>query len=106
MARLDTLELTQGLVSINQKQVGSFTTPTWVIILRQIVYNMKTKSSIQMEHFFTRCLPIVFTLKTMFIHVSARENFSSRNCSKFAVECKWISKISQNAQKSGVFLEK
>ena len=43
--------------------------------------------------------------KTMFIHISEREIFFSQNCSKFAVECDWNSKISQNIQKLGI-LEK
>ena len=73
------------------------------IILRHIVYNMKAKSSTQMERFFTRRLPIAFTLKTMLVHVSERENVFSLNYSKFALECDWNSKISQNLQNLGLF---
>ena len=41
---------------------------------------------------------------TKFVHLSERD-FFSLNCSKIAVECNWISKISQNVPISG-FLEK
>ena len=65
---------------------------------------MEAKSSPQMVRFFTRCLPTAVTLKTMFVHVSEREIFSP-NCCKFAVECNWDGKISQNVQKLGFFGE-
>ena len=41
--------------------------------------------------------------KTTFVHVSEREFCFSLNCSKFAVECDWNSKNSQNFQILGFF---
>ena len=38
----------------------------------------------------------------MFIHVSERE-FFSKNCSRFAIECDWNSKIPQSVQNLGFF---
>ena len=37
---------------------------------------------------------------------SGRQNFSTQNYCKFAVECDWKSKISQNVQNLGYFSEK
>ena len=65
------------------------------LLFRAILFIVwEVKSSFRMERFFTRCLPIFFT---MFFHVSEREFFSPK-CSKFAVECDWNSKISRNVQ--------
>ena len=49
---------------------------------------MEAKSSSQMGTFFTRCLPIAFTLNDVGqnVHVSELENLFLANCSKFAVE--------------------
>ena len=41
--------------------------------------------------------------KTTFVHVPEREIFFSLNCSKFAVECDWNSKNSQNVQNLSLF---
>ena len=43
---------------------------------------------------FANCVHI----KTMFVHVSKRETFCQLNCSKFAVECDWNGRNSQNVQ--------
>ena len=70
---------------------------------------MKAKSSTQMGHidvFFTRCLPIAFTPTSALLFTSEREFSFWLNCSNFAVECDWNSKISQNVQKFGVFFKK
>ena len=56
-----------------------------------------------MGAFFSRCLPIELALKTMLARVSERENLFSLNCSKFAVECDWNSKNSQNFRNLGFF---
>ena len=74
------------------------------VILRH-VYNMEAKSSSQMGAFFTRCLPIAFTLNNVGqnIHVSEREKLFLPNGSKFAVEHDCNSEISQNVQNLGPF---
>ena len=48
---------------------------SYLNILRLVAYNLKAKSSIQLERFLTRCLPTEVTLKTMFVHASEREYF-------------------------------
>ena len=72
-------------------------TKYWFINILRHIHDMEAKSSPQMVHFFTQCLPTAFTLKTMFVHISEREIFSP-NCCKFAIECDCDSKISQNVQ--------
>ena len=69
---------------------------------------MKAKSSTQMGHFrrffYTMLANCVHT-KTMLVHFSERKIFFSLNCSKFAIEYDWNSKIPRNIQNLG-FLEK
>ena len=55
---------------------------------------------------FYRCLPIAFTPTSAIVHVYECESCSLSNCSKFAVECDWNSKISRNVQKIWVFSKK
>ena len=74
-------------------------------ILRHIK-NTEAKSSSQMHYtwrFFTRCLPIAFTPTSAFLFMSERENTFSANCSKYAVDCDWNRKNSQNVQILGFF---
>ena len=66
------------------------------VLLFSYVHNMNARLSSQMLRFFTRYLPTAFKLP-LFIRVSESELFSS-NCIKIAVECDWITKISQNGQ--------
>ena len=56
--------------------------------------------------FFTRCLPIAFTPASAISFTSEREIIFSPNWSKFAVECDWNRKNSQNVQKLGFFFGK
>ena len=49
--------------------------------------------------FFTRCLSIELPLKRCWLVQNVK--FFSSNCSKFAVECGWDSKISHNVQNLG-----
>ena len=71
---------------------------------------MEAKYSSQMGYFWRFFFHPMFAncvhTKKMFVHVSEREIFFSLNCSKFAVECDWSGKNSQNVQKFGFFLEK
>ena len=55
--------------------------------------------------FFTRCLPIAFTPTSAILFTSELEIIFSPNCSKFAVECDWNRKNSQNVQIWGFFGE-
>ena len=69
---------------------------------------MEAKSSSQMGYFWRFFYPMLANCvhtKTMFVHVSDREIFFSLTCGKFAAECHWNSKNSQNVQNLG-FLEK
>ena len=71
---------------------------------------MNAKSSSQMRYFISfflsRCLPIAFEPNAnigKFVHAIEPEINFSTNCSKFAVECDWKSKNSQNVQNLGFF---
>ena len=69
-----------------------------LVILRHIK-NMEANSS-QIGHFRRFFYPLFANCvhtKTMFVHVSKGEIFSL-TCSKFAVECDWNSRNSQNVQ--------
>ena len=60
---------------------------------------MEAKSFSPMRYFwrfFTRCLPIAFTPTSAILFTSEREITFPPNCSKFAVECDWNRKNSQN----------
>ena len=73
-----------------------------VIILRHILKNLKTKSSSQISPFFTRCFPSELAERSQHRLFTCLKFFST-NCRKFAVECDWNTKISQNVQNLGFF---
>ena len=73
------------------------------ITLRHIICKVRAISSCQMDCFFTRCLPIAFT---MCFHVSEREIIFWPKCSKFAVEWDWNSQDFSKRSTFGFFLEK
>ena len=74
------------------------------IFLRIWKQNLLLKWAIS-DVFFTRCLPIAFTPTPAVCSRYWMKNFFSLNCSKFAVECDWKSKISKNVQKLGFFFK-
>ena len=53
--------------------------------------------------FFTRCLRIAFVQTSSFLFTSEHEKIFSPSWSKFAVECDWNTKNSQNAPNLGFF---
>ena len=53
--------------------------------------------------FLTHCLPIAFRPTSAFLFTSEREIIFPQICSKFAIECDWNSKNSQNNQNLGFF---
>ena len=71
------------------------------IITLRLIQNMEAKFSCQMRYFCV-FLPDVCQLSSrhigQFVHATERENSFWPNCSKFAVECDWNSKSSQNVQ--------
>ena len=81
--------------------------PKLFVILRHIFKKMKAKSSSQMRHFRRFSLPDVCQLRSRhidkFVHATEREIVFRPNCSKFAVECDWNSRNSQNVQNLGFF---
>ena len=79
----------------NPKKVISFSYGFIFITWRQIIYIMRAKSSAQRERLF---LPDCANC----IHVGSR---FPPNCSTFAVECDWLSNISQNMQNLVFFLK-
>ena len=79
-----------------------------LIILRNIP-NMEAKFSLKWVRFFTRCLPIAFTLNDVGqnVHVSRHENLFLLNCRLLvAADYDWNSDISQNVQNLGRFWKK
>ena len=70
-------------------------------ILRHILKNFKAKSSTQWA-FSDVFLPDVCHMRSRYIgkyvHATEREIIFWPNCSKFAVECAWNSKIPQNVR--------
>ena len=69
------------------------------------ILHLGGKSSTQMGAFFYQMNANRLQTKTLFVQVSERE-FLPPNCSKFAVECNWNTKISENVQIFWFFLAK